>query len=315
MHLKNVLLSTAFLLGGHLSSTAQSFIPPNMDFEAGTTANWTCYRGTVISGHVFSVTPSAPVTGLHTIMSGSGTDTYGGFPVVGYGSYSLKLSHDTVDNNADAASYNVHVPVGGVYHVDYHYAAVLQDAAHLPADQPVMIVTAIDSATGAVVDSVGLLPVMPLFSVAGTGSSVLYKPWTAASIDLAGYGGHTVIVKFMVSGCATGGHFGYAYFDVDSVSFLASSLGSYALTTNGTINMYPNPSSGILKIQWANQQTGTAELQVTDVTGRIVNRSALNLGSASGEAQLNLDGLNNGIYFVTIRSAEINYTSRVVIQK
>ncbi|MCD6013212.1 MAG: hypothetical protein K0Q79_3074 [Flavipsychrobacter sp.] len=314
MCLKNVLLSAILLLSSQ--SYAQSFVPPNMDFELGTTANWAYYRGTVISSHVFSLTPSAPVTGLHTLISGSGTDAYGGFPVVGSGLYSLKLAHDTADNNADAASYNIHVPAGGIYHFDYRYAAVLQDPSHPSGDMPIMVVTAVDSATGTVIDYFGLLPSMPLFSLASTGSNVLYKPWTAARINLAGYGGHTVIVKFMVAGCATGGHFGYAYIDADSIFYDPSSIGVASVAiANGAINMYPNPASDALKIQWTNQQTGSADLQIIDVTGRVVSRSVLDLDTPSGETQLNLDGLNNGIYFVAIRSEQINYTCRVVVQK
>ena len=70
-----------------------------------------------------------------------------------------------------------------------------------------------------------------------------------------------------------------------------------------------------MNIQWANQQTGTATLQVTDITGRIVKRSALKLDAATGQQQIDLGGVANGIYSVTIKSEDINYTGKITVQK
>src|ERR1039457_3854803 len=132
---KIVILSSALILGCYLSSNAQSFVPPNMDFELGTTANWTFYRGAVSSGHIYSFTSGAAVPGLHTLMSGAGTEHFGGFPVVDMGSYSLKLAFDTINNNADAASYNIHIPAGTTsYELIYDYAAVLENPGHPLSD-------------------------------------------------------------------------------------------------------------------------------------------------------------------------------------
>src|SRR4051812_1250245 len=107
MYLKNVLLFSAMLSGACLSANAQSFVPSNIDFELGTTANWTFYRGSVATGHIYTFTSGAAVAGLHTITSGSGTDHFGGFPIVDLGLHSLKLAFDTANNNADGASYNI----------------------------------------------------------------------------------------------------------------------------------------------------------------------------------------------------------------
>lgn len=318
MQLKNVLLCSSLLLTSHLSSNAQSFIPPNADFETGTTANWTYYRGTVAMGHVFTLaSSSSSVTGLHTLMTGSGTDMYGGFPVVGHGVYSIKLSHDTADNNANAASYNIHVPATGTYELDYYYAAVLQGSAHVATEQSTMVISAVDSATGAPLPSgsVSLLPSSTGMLAATTGSDVKYKPWTNATINLAGYNGRTVIVKFTVSGCATSAHFGYGYADIAEVTMTSSlTAPSVFVAAGATINVFPNPTSGTLNIQWVGQHAGAATVEVRDVTGRIANTTALKM-NAAGEAQINVDDLDNGIYFVSIRSEYINYTNKVVVQK
>ncbi len=316
MYFKKVLLCSTLLCGSYLSLNAQSFIPPNMDFELGTTANWTYYRGTVAMNHIFTLSSSGAVTGLHTLMSGSGTDPYGGFPVVGGGMYSLKLAHDTSDNNADAASYNIHVPATGSYRLDYKYAAALQGVTHASSEQPVMKVTAIDSATGVrLSDSLYILPSSPGFTLSTTmGTDIYYKAWTAASINLLGYSGRTVTVKFAVAACGTGAHFGYGYIDVTTVAITAATAAPLASMGNGAINVYPNPASSVLHIQWASQRVGSAQLALTDMTGRVVNSAVINMTKA-GETQLSTEGLSNGLYLLTIKAGEVNYNSKIVIQK
>ncbi len=316
MTLKKLVLCTVLLQGIYQSSSAQTVVPANLDFETGTTANWEYYRGTVASGHIYSLASSSAVAGLHTITSGSGTDPYGGFPVVGHGTHSLQLAHDTIDNNADAAAYNIHVPTGGSYTLDYYYAAVLQDAAHPFAQQPVLEVSAIDSATGTPVPSASLI-----ISTSTTGlmtstvdASVRYMPWTAGSIDLTGYGGHTVTLQFTVASCATGGHFGYGYVDVGGLTSSILTTPAVLTAGTGTINLFPNPTPGLLMIQWAGQQTGDAKVKVTDMTGRVVSTSSLNFNASSGEAPISLAGLNDGLYLVSVTSASVSYCGRVVIQ-
>ncbi|MBC7553451.1 MAG: T9SS type A sorting domain-containing protein, partial [Taibaiella sp.] len=92
-------------------------------------------------------------------------------------------------------------------------------------------------------------------------------------------------------------------------------LGLSNPSLNTGFNLYPNPTSGAVKIQWTNQQTGTAAMEITDVTGRIVYRSALNLDAATGEQQINLGKVADGIYSITIKSDIINYTGKINVQK
>lgn len=314
MQLKTLLLISSLCVGSYATANAQGFVPSNMNFETGTTANWTYYAGTVATGHIFSVSPTPATTGLHEITTGSGTDYYGGFPVVGSGMYSLKLAHDTGDNNADAASYTIHVPTGGAYTLEYRYAAVLQDTAHMPSMLPIMKVTATDSATGLTLsDSLSVMGTSSGFMLSTMGSGVFYKPWTAATIDMAGYGGHTVIVRFIVSACASAGHFGYGYIDVDTISYI-STVGVPAVASTQTISAYPNPTTGMLNITWADQSTGAADMYVTDMAGRVISKTVLNMATTSGATQMNLGGLNNGMYMVTIKSASVNYCTKVVVQ-
>ena len=118
MATKLKLLFLTLIIITHFHTYAQC--PPDIDFETGL-SSWQFYRGTVAAGPVYSLTPTAAVSGLHTQTSGSGTDMYGGFPVEspGGGLHSLKLGNDSANSCAERASYFVHVPATGTYSLIY----------------------------------------------------------------------------------------------------------------------------------------------------------------------------------------------------
>ncbi len=103
---------------------------PNMDFEYGNLSNWVFFNGLAAAGTPYTVltlSPSPPVSGREDLTSGVTLDPYGLFPVVGAGSYSCKLGHDTINYCAEMARYQIHVPPGVSYSIYYHYAVVLED--------------------------------------------------------------------------------------------------------------------------------------------------------------------------------------------
>lgn len=202
--------------------------PPNLDFEQGNLSNWEFYVGGCCPTN--TTTNSGPIAGRHTLMSGTGVDLYGGFPVVapGGGNYSLKLGNSATGAEAERARYYVRVPANqnNVYTLLYSYAVVFQNPGHAPNEQPRFEVTVFDSATGipapcneyTFVSSTGL----PGFQRGSAG--VLYKPWATASIDLSAMAGRTVAIDFTSGDCSLGGHFGYAYIDVTCNFFQTHTL-------------------------------------------------------------------------------------------
>ena len=102
----------------------------------------------------------------------------------------------------------------------------------------------------------------------------------------------------------------------------AKTITPIAAAVNGvkTINageqllVYPNPAKDNLGIAWSNEETGPADVVITDVTGKEVYRTTLDITSPSGSQQISLLGLNDGIYFINIRSLTISYNSKLLIQ-
>jgi gliding motility-associated-like protein len=72
------------------------------------------------------------------------------------------------------------------------------------------------------------LPGFKLSSAKGArGASIYYKDWSTATIDLRGYLGKTIRLEFTTNDCTLGGHFGYAYLDLDENVGSSISRNSY----------------------------------------------------------------------------------------
>ena len=83
----------------------------------------------------------------------------------------------------------------------------------------------------------------------------------------------------------------------------------------GSAQVFPNPTTGSLNIQWLSRLMGMAEMVITDVTGRVVYKDAWEMTANSGKKNADLSGLASGVYFVTIKSADINYSTRITLDK
>jgi gliding motility-associated-like protein len=231
--MKKPLLAFSFILSifccGQKLYAQSNFCPPNIDLELGNFNNWYLYTGTCCP--ISTPTPGPAVPTRHTLTSGTATDMYGGFPIVapGGGVFSLKLGNNSTGAQAERARYYVQVPAGSSKYIFiYRYAVVFQDPNHATADQPRFEVKAYDSATGDPIPCSQYTYVsssnLPGFYPASTGSSVYYKPWTTASLNLTGYGGRTVALDFASGDCALGGHFGYGYVDMNCGLFSVYSV-------------------------------------------------------------------------------------------
>ncbi len=78
------------------------------------------------------------------------------------------------------------------------------------------------------------------------------------------------------------------------------------------VRIFPNPASSVLNIEWMNMAPGGANIIMTDVMGRIVlNNEITSIGN--GITELNISGIKEGIYLVTIHSDSAHFTSKITI--
>lgn len=258
MNKKHVsLLAFLYLLAGMYSkSFAQGGCPPNIDFEQANLGYWEMYTGSCcpISANTLGI-----VSGRHDLVTGVATDEFGLFPVVApsSGLYSLKLGNKQTGAQAERARYYIHIPNGlNNYVFIFRYAVVLEDPAHAAAEQPRFEVKAFDSATGSLIpctySNFVASATLPGFQVSTKQSDVLFKPWSVSSIDLSGFGGKTIAVDFATGDCSLGGHFGYAYIDMNCGIFQTY----YSVNCNSPATMTLSGPPGFQVYEWRDANLG-----------------------------------------------------------
>jgi len=206
--------------------------PPNIDFETGTFANWTCYTGNVSAGGgvntMYLTQSGGPVPNQHTMYSNSTElDYFGGFPVNcpnGSG-HSIRLGNNTGGGQAEGISYEFTIPAGqDVYSLIYHYAVVFQDPNHEIYQQPRLDIEVTNVTDNTILNcsSFTFIPfgnILPGFFLSPNQqdtTNIWCKDWSAVSINLNNNAGKTIRLFFKTGDCTFTRHFGYAYLDVNS---------------------------------------------------------------------------------------------------
>jgi len=202
--------------------------PPNIGFETGNLGSWDAFDGSIArSNGALNMTLGSPQDGKHTIITNfpgtTAKDYYGGFPTScpnGSG-YSLKLGNDQTQAEAQGVSYTFTVPsTEGDYSIIYNYAVVFENpAGHQDWEQPKFMVK-VFNVTDNKYETCGAFefisaPNLPGFKESTVKKTVFYKEWAPITLKLPGYQGKTLRLEFTTNDCSRGGHFGYAYLDVN----------------------------------------------------------------------------------------------------
>ena len=101
---------------------------------------------------------------------------------------------------------------------------------------------------------------------------------------------------------------------VEEYSLGVNGIGVQLLNrTNNYFSVYPNPINSILNIEIQNKN---AEVRITNLLGEEVNvPSHAAAGSSQGEKfTFDVSSLQNGIYFVNVKTSEGSFTKKVVVQ-
>lgn len=202
-------------------------VTPNIGFDNGNFAGWECLAGSVKNGLVLTTT--TPLSGRHTIIDRDSQkgelDPYGQFPVYSpNGSkYGIRLGNELTGSEAERVSYTFTVPNTDDYSIIFDYAVVLQNPKHPQKEQPRFTATVYNVTDNVYLDCPSFnfiagpgLPGFILMDQPKGSEDIYYKPWSKATIDLHGYPGKTMRIEFTTMDCVGGGHFGYAYLDIEN---------------------------------------------------------------------------------------------------
>jgi len=225
------LLFTILIFAG---TGAYAQCPENIGFEDGTFKNWQTYAGQRTMAISVPIEASQPVYPREVIMKASdeALDPYGHFPTVspnGSG-YAVRLGDNETQGKIDQLTYTFTVPPSGQYGLILNYAVVLQNPSdHSDSEQPRFTVKAYNVTDSRELDCPTFdfiarndsfkLSDIEITTTGPNGNpnvtSIYYKDWSATTINLLGYAGKTIRLTFTTNDCTRGGHFGYAYFDIN----------------------------------------------------------------------------------------------------
>jgi uncharacterized protein YjdB len=148
------------------------------------------------------------------------------------------------------------------------------------------------------------------------GNTTTGGSWTSGDITIASVSGSTGDVTGLSPGTVM---ITYTLPTGCYVTTIVTILPPPTMTaTNNTaskLHVYPNPTNGLLNIQWSELSVKNADITITDVVGRLVYKLPMELPTESGEQQIDVKGLVNGIYLISIKGRNINYSSKLIIEK
>lgn len=85
------------------------------------------------------------------------------------------------------------------------------------------------------------------------------------------------------------------------------------MPSTSKVSLFPNPSAGLVTINWVETVNERANVTVLDLAGRQVFSTALHFTTGTGANTLDLSGLRSGNYVISIKSGLINYTSPLTL--
>lgn len=81
-----------------------------------------------------------------------------------------------------------------------------------------------------------------------------------------------------------------------------------------SVEVYPNPSSGLFNISWAGNYQGDINMKVSDITGKIVMTESLIKNSSGFIHKLDLSGLSKGVYFLDALTSKGKVTRKIILE-
>lgn len=136
--------------------------------------------------------------------------------------------------------------------------------------------------------------------------------WRTETVDLAAWDGASdVIVQFLV----TSAYGNNMYFDnINIAGTVVSGVEDAIVGSN--VNVFPNPASSVVNIEFNMVKSNNVSVQVYDVAGKLVTTLLDNqvLGAGAQNLQWN-NPTSNGLYFVKIRTEEGEVTRKVSVLK
>ncbi len=99
------------------------------------------------------------------------------------------------------------------------------------------------------------------------------------------------------------------------ISFSASAV-FMGFQDEKPLNIYPNPATDQLNVEFSAKNTIVPEIKIFDLTGKMVRHfdKAFILNHEVFKADLDISDLNTGIYFVKVIQGEQTWSEKLVVK-
>lgn len=137
-----------------------------------------------------------------------------------------------------------------------------------------------------------------------------FNQWTTIVTALPGMNQGNVIAKFVV----TNDNGNNLYIDnINIVQRAPSGIAAVSIEDQG-FSVYPNPASQNARLKFYGNGAQTVNVKIYSTSGALV--SDLKLAAVNGEnnAEINLNALSNGLYFVNFNNGQQSYTQKLEVK-
>ena len=82
----------------------------------------------------------------------------------------------------------------------------------------------------------------------------------------------------------------------------------------GTLSAYPNPTAGMLNIEFNAVEKSNASVSVIDLSGRTIMNSSQTVTAGSNNLQLDLTNVAKGAYMIRVKANQFTQQIKVVVE-
>jgi hypothetical protein len=102
----------------------------------------------------------------------------------------------------------------------------------------------------------------------------------------------------------------------DLVNFTVDNLRSEVgdATSGAKYTVYPNPTTGVLSVDFETLSGGNLEVRVLDLAGRVVTRNTIAISAGSNSFSVDLSSNPAGIYMLQLQEGERVETVKVILK-